>query len=155
MAYATLRYFLYTITLLSFISFTNCAPNPRLLQLLGPQGVNLWKLEAAKAVNGSTSSRAFRKPPKLVVQDAQTLHSIPRTTDFRAQWFQQPLDHFFNDSMHTFHQRYWVNDRHYVANKGGPVIVLDGGETSGTVRIFTIDLKPSHKQLVFRIDCRF
>lgn len=48
-------------------------------------------------------------------------------------YFQQPLDHFDEDGKKgfgvMFGQRYWVNDRHYV--EGGPVYVLDGGETSG------------------------
>jgi hypothetical protein len=130
MAYAMFGYILYMLPLLH-VSPVSCAPNSRLLQLLGPQGVNLWKLGAAGNANGSIRSQAS---PALVIQDPQWL-DIPRTMDFRAQWFQQPLDHFSNDSLHTFHQRYWVNDRHYVPNGGGPVIVLDGGETSGEVRV--------------------
>ena len=128
-----LSYILYVLPLLH-ISPASCAPSPRLLQLLGPQGVNLWKLQsgAVETASGSTRSQAS---PALVVQDPQWLDAPTRTMDFRAQWFQQPLDHFSNDSLHTFHQRYWVNDRHYVPNGGGPVIVLDGGETSGEVRV--------------------
>ena len=49
--------------------------------------------------------------------------------EFPEQYFSQPLDHFSDSLGITFGQRYWVNARHYV--KGGPVIVLDGGETSG------------------------
>jgi hypothetical protein len=135
MVHATaFRYFLYAITLVHFIPSINCAPRPALLQLLGPQGVNLWKLEAARA-NGSTP-RPSKRSSVLLVQDAQTPR-MPRATDFRARWFQQPLDHFSNASQYTFHQRYWVNDRHYVPKVGAPVIVLDGGETSGQVRIYT------------------
>ncbi|KAF8228544.1 peptidase S28 [Tricholoma matsutake] len=140
MAHATLRYVLCSIALLHFITPTYCAPSPGLLQLLGPQGVNLWKLEAAKAANEFTSSPASNKSPALLVQDTQVPPmQDPRTMDFRAQWFQQPLDHFSNSSKHTFHQRYWVNDRHYVPNGGGPVIVLDGGETSGQDRLPFLD----------------
>jgi hypothetical protein len=38
-----------------------------------------------------------------------------------------------------FKQRYWVNKRHYKEGGGGPVIVLDGGETSGEDRIPFLD----------------
>jgi hypothetical protein len=47
----------------------------------------------------------------------------------------QPLDHFDKaDEGHTWKQRYWVNKRHYMPGmRGVPVVVLDGGETSGEV----------------------
>lgn len=60
------------------------------------------------------------------------------TGEFPEQWFIQPLDHFTQDSP-TFKQRYWVNKRHYVPGKKGPVIVLDGGETSGEDRLPFLD----------------
>lgn len=56
---------------------------------------------------------------------------------FAAQWFRQPLDHFDKDRSETFLQRYWFSDRHY--KPGGPVIVLDGGETSGENRLPFLD----------------
>jgi len=129
MVYTTFRFLLYVILLLPFIPSINCTPPPGLLQLLGPQGVNLWKLEAARAANGSKAGSLFAQDPR----------TISRAIDFRARWFKQPLDHFSNTSTHTFHQRYWVNDRHYVPNSGGPVIVLDGGETSGQDRLPYLD----------------
>ena len=52
---------------------------------------------------------------------------------FPEQWFEQPLDHFNNETGDTFLQRYWFSKRHYTPGAGGPVIVLDGGETSGEV----------------------
>lgn len=61
----------------------------------------------------------------------------PDYSEFREQWFEQPLDHFAENDHHTFKQRYWVNKRHY--KKGGPVIVLDGGETSGEDRLPFLD----------------
>jgi hypothetical protein len=102
-----------------------------LIHILGPQGVNLWKLDHSK------HSRLF-------VQDSQSSQipldfededkkKNPGNFGFLAQWFQQPLDHFDKKSQHVFHQRYWVNSRHYKPRKGAPVIVLDGGETSGEV----------------------
>ncbi|KAF8236003.1 hypothetical protein L208DRAFT_1253713 [Tricholoma matsutake] len=134
MAHAILRYALCSIASLHFIPPTYCAPSPGLFQLLDPQGVNLWKLEAAKATNRFTSSLTLNKSPVLLVQDMQLPPmQDPRTMDFHAQWFQQPLDHFSNSLKHMFHQcwQYWVNDRHYMPNGGGPVIVLDGGKMSG------------------------
>jgi hypothetical protein len=136
MAYATLRCLLSAIALFHLVPSANCTPSPKVLQLLGPQGVNLWKLEATRAADESTGSRAS-SGGGLLVQDGQGAQILLDTMGFRAQWFRQPLDHFSNDSKHTFHQRYWVNDRHYVPGDGSPVIVLDGGETSGEVCIST------------------
>ncbi|KAJ7617546.1 serine carboxypeptidase S28-domain-containing protein [Mycena polygramma] len=106
------------------------------LRLLGPQGVNLWKLEKQAT---APSSRA-----KFFVQDgSQDNFGLTRDTDdvagFKAQWFRQPVDHFDKTSNVTFLQRYWINTRHYNADEGGPVIVLDGGETSGVNRIPFLD----------------
>lgn len=56
----------------------------------------------------------------------------PPYSEFPPQTFLQPLDHD-DPSSPTFEQRYWVNTRHY--KKGGPVIVIDGGETSGEDRL--------------------
>ena len=50
-----------------------------------------------------------------------------------------PIDHFHNDSTYephinaTFKLRYWFDPSHY--KKGGPIIVLQGGETSGEGRL--------------------
>ncbi|KAK8151696.1 serine carboxypeptidase S28-domain-containing protein [Phyllosticta citrichinensis] len=50
-----------------------------------------------------------------------------------------PIDHFHNDSIYephsneTFNLRYWFDASYYEA--GGPVIVLEGGETSGEGRL--------------------
>lgn len=54
--------------------------------------------------------------------------------------FTQPLDHFDNTG-HTFQQRYWLSTRHYNPNSitPVPVIVLDGGETSGEDRLSYLD----------------
>ena len=79
--------------------------------------------------------------------------TVSKKYDFRAQWFEQPLDHFDKSSKHKFHQRYWVNSRHYKPREGAPVIVLDGGETSGEVCLNSdcIDrlLTPSQDRLPF------
>ena len=107
-----------------------------MIRILGPQGVNLWKLDNSHAIQGQRSAQNSR----LFVQDSQSQVRLDlgenkdkNSGGFRAQWFQQPLDHFDPKSQHVFHQRYWVNTRHYKPRKGAPVIVLDGGETSGEV----------------------
>ena len=68
-------------------------------------------------------------------QSAQLFH--PLEAKFPPRWFRQPLDHFDTNRKDTFLQRYWVSDRYY--KPGGPVIVLDGGETSGENRLPFLD----------------
>lgn len=82
----------------------------------GSQGVNLWRL--SQSSNAGRTKRAV--------------------SDFQAQYFEQPLDHFSNTS-ETFGQRYWISTRHYTPGSGGPVYVLDGGETSGEDRLSYLD----------------
>lgn len=123
--------------LLGFILTASAAPKSDLLRVLGPQGVNLWKLEKSQALPSSRSANGVG----LFVQDSDALPGSQDNFDFRAQWFQQPLDHF-SKTNHTFHQRFWVNSRHYKPGMGGPVIVLDGGETSGEVRHVRAAFRP-------------
>jgi hypothetical protein len=103
-----------------------------LLRALGPQGVNLWRLRSSATV----------RTPGLVVQDYDNIAVRPAAAEdslgFSPQWFTQPLDHFSNLSS-TFGQRFWVNSRHYRPNVGGPVYVLDAGETSGEDRLPFLD----------------
>ncbi|KAI0041435.1 peptidase S28 [Auriscalpium vulgare] len=105
------------------------------LRLHGAQGVNFWKLrEAANRKLGS---------PSFVVQDDSGFSNTPSdpavSKRFPTHTFQQPLDHFDNTSDATFEQRYWINTRHYKPGTGAPVIVIDGGETSGEDRIPFLD----------------
>lgn len=57
---------------------------------------------------------------------------------FPDYYLQVPVDHFHNDSLYephsngTFGLRYWFDATH---DRGGPVFVLAGGETSGKDRI--------------------
>jgi Serine carboxypeptidase S28 len=112
--------------------------NSHMIHILGPQGVNLWKLDHSKLSHTNHGQRSAQTS-RLFVQDSQSqirfdLEDKDKNPGgFRAQWFPQPLDHFDPKSQHVFHQRYWVNTRHYKPRKGAPVIVLDGGETSGEV----------------------
>ncbi|GAB1311468.1 hypothetical protein MFIFM68171_01678 [Madurella fahalii] len=58
---------------------------------------------------------------------------------YPARTIQVPIDHFHNDSLYephsnnTFGLRYWFDPSHY--KKGGPIIVLQSGETSGVGRL--------------------
>jgi len=99
-------------------------------RVLGPQGVNLWKLDK----HHRTAQNVY--DAEDVLQKPFLQGKTRKSYDFPAQWFKQPLDHFDKESKHSFHQRYWVNTRHYKPRKGAPVIVLDGGETSGEVILF-------------------
>lgn len=92
------------------------------------QQVNLWQLRKQAAERENHAN--------LVVQDSAQATNYPSglTDEFEERWFEQPVDHWSSDDA-TFRQRYWVNTRHYNATKGGPVFVLDGGETSGVNRL--------------------
>ncbi|OSD07302.1 peptidase S28 [Trametes coccinea BRFM310] len=116
------------------------------VRLLGPQAVNLWRLEAAR-----TQAQAAQN--LLIQQDGfantMSLSGASEDTDglpsqlerkYPAHWFEQPLDHFASsDGGHTFQQRYWINTRNYRPRPNAPVIVLDGGETSGVDRLPFLD----------------
>lgn len=126
--------------LLSLLPLTVVAIDADLIRLLGPQGVNLWKLSAA-ATDRAQASAVHSSVSGLVVQDSTSSsydaddHPYP---EFPEHWFVQPLDHFSNRA-EVFRQRYWINTRHYKEGSGGPVIVLDGGETSGEDRLPFLD----------------
>lgn len=46
--------------------------------------------------------------------------------------FKQKVSHFDDSEQGTFCQRYWVDSQYY--KEGGPVFILDGGETDGAGR---------------------
>lgn len=103
-------------------------PDTRVLHL-GGQGINLWKLRA--------NTLRLSEPRPALQETAQTPLSLRGSSllekKYPALEFDQPLDHFDKANKHTFKQRYWVDDRFY--QPGGPVFVLDGGETSGANRL--------------------
>ena len=112
---------------------------------ISPQYVSLWKLEAR--ARASEASRSAKTSP-LVLQDSTTgfVREPPDTQqhrldhpEFPEQFFEQPVDHT-DLPQGKFKQCYWINTRHYyVPGTGGPVIVLDGGETSGEDRLRFLD----------------
>ncbi|KAI0041437.1 peptidase S28 [Auriscalpium vulgare] len=91
------------------------------LRFPSAQSINIWKLRAKTAQ----------------ADDDNGLHA--RAASFPVSTFTQPLDHFHNTTDATFEQRYWVSTRHYTPGTDAPVIVLDGGETSGTGRLSYMD----------------
>ena len=132
---------------LGYLFFVDARPsNQHIISALGPQGVNIVRLRTSASARASSKrvSTGFElREEDLVALDEQQRPFLlapkpqkedsPNPGEFRAQWFRQPLDHFDEKSKRFFHQRYWVNTRHYKPRKGAPVIVLDGGETSGEV----------------------
>ncbi|KAL2160955.1 hypothetical protein VTH06DRAFT_8667 [Thermothelomyces fergusii] len=90
----------------------------------------------------SLTLRDFREQmERRQARDAAALSA--RESDLQdlypAHTLQVPVDHFHNDSLYephsseTFPLRYWFDASHY--KKGGPVIVLQSGETSGVGRL--------------------
>ena len=104
------------------------------------QGVNFWKLHRA------ASTGTVKQQQQHAAQGWAAVSQIPLvaaaagpTVEFRPETFTQPLDHFYNSTDATFPQRFWVNSRHYKPRPGAPVIVIDGGETSGEDRLPFLD----------------
>jgi hypothetical protein len=98
------------------------------------QGVNFWKLRqrtAGTVTNPKQGHSGVRAP--------QSPLAVAIPSNFSVQTFTQPLDHFYNTTDATFQQRFWVNAQHYKPRPGAPVIVIDGGETSGSDRLPFLD----------------
>ncbi|KAK4495861.1 hypothetical protein PRZ48_013129 [Zasmidium cellare] len=66
------------------------------------------------------------------------------TAQFPTQYIDIPVDHFKNDSRYgphsnaTFKNRWWYNDKYYTP--GGPVIVLNAGESNGVYELSLLDV---------------
>ncbi|KAK6509714.1 hypothetical protein TWF481_004445 [Arthrobotrys musiformis] len=63
----------------------------------------------------------------------QNASSDPNAIPYAQLWFTQKVDHFDPSNNNTFQQRYWISTHFY--KPGGPVFVLDGGETGGGGRL--------------------
>lgn len=104
------------------------APDSKLVNVLGPQSLNFWRL----------ARHAQNSQAQLYDSESSQVKLSVSSPEFKAHWFEQPVDHFSNNS-ETFPQRYWINTRHYKPRDGAPVIVIDGGETSGEDRLPFLD----------------
>ncbi|KAH8114486.1 peptidase S28 [Phellopilus nigrolimitatus] len=102
--------------------------SPSSSPFFGAQTVNLWRLSRGRTTQATHFTA--QEGSQVVLGNDNDYEEFPE------KWFEQPLDHF-SDDPRTFKQRYWVNARHY--KKGGPVYVLDGGETSGEDRLHFLD----------------
>ena len=136
---------------------TVCALDSYKPKFNNAQGVNFWKLLHQRAMStgtlaGTDASEQWYAYADLVRAHGRTQTGTPappvsacRTcstrdrAEFHAETFTQPLDHFSNSTDETFPQRFWVNKRHYRPRPGAPVIVIDGGETSGEDRLPFLD----------------
>ncbi|KAI8971168.1 peptidase S28 [Trametes punicea] len=147
------------IALVSFFAGPATCGGIDQIRLLGPQAVNLWRLQNARTLAARTPTRDATQRVLVQQDNDENLNSNPpyEVSDgfgdsdephselerkFPAHWFTQPLDHFASyseDGGHTFQQRYWLNTRNYRPRPDAPVIVLDGGETSGVDRLPFLD----------------
>ncbi|THH11148.1 hypothetical protein EW145_g846 [Phellinidium pouzarii] len=113
---------------LAVFSVASAVASPSSNPFFGAQSINLLRLSGDKNVE-ETAAFAIEEGSQAVLPVG---HGRSGYDEFPENWFEQPLDHFSNDTQ-TFKQRYWFNARHF--KPGGPVIVLDGGETSGENRL--------------------
>jgi len=99
--------------------------------------VALCLVASTSALSNIVGSRRVKQWQlnQRIQQESQSSNSkrADLETDFPPQFFEQPLDHFDKNRKDTFQQRYWVSTRNYKPRKGAPVVILDGGETSGSV----------------------
>lgn len=63
----------------------------------------------------------------------ETQKTFAAPPKYEAHCFDQRISHFDDSVKGTFCQRYWYDDTYY--KEGGPVFLLDGGETSGADRL--------------------
>ncbi|KAI0804685.1 peptidase S28 [Irpex lacteus] len=94
----------------------------------------LGQAQAISLVNPATRFKLSRLNKGTIQPNSDSIETAisAAAPSFPQYNFTQPLDHF-TDTGFTFQQRYWVDDRYY--KPGGPVIVLDSGESSGTGRL--------------------
>lgn len=85
---------------------------------------------AAFAIPGEDKSNGTLSD-KDIASNATTKPKPPKGK-FGPYCFKQKVSHFDDSEKGTFCQRYWVDSQYY--KEGGPVFILDGGETSGANR---------------------
>ena len=120
-----------SIVLSSTLFINGCFASLSAGPVIGGQYLNLQELYSRQS--GSLVSGILSTDNNKL---SQSFLSPSPPEKFVERFFTQPYSHF-EETGYTFEQRYWVNDRHY--KKGGPVIVLDSGETSGLNRLPFLD----------------
>ncbi|EJT50197.1 hypothetical protein A1Q1_00498 [Trichosporon asahii var. asahii CBS 2479] len=84
--------------------------------------------DESQGKEGDDKDAAEEKPKKEKDQYGADITK----TRFGPFCFDQKVSHFDEGEKRTFCQRYWVDSQYYV--EGGPVFILDGGETDGANR---------------------
>lgn len=92
------------------------------------------------AINSKFASTPLRELKKQTTSSpVLTRRDVDPSTLYPEHNISVPIDHFHNESTYephvdgTFSLRYWFDATYY--KDGGPVIVLQGGETSGEDRL--------------------
>ena len=92
------------------------------------------------AINSKFASTPLRELKKQTTSSPTlTRRDVDPSTLYPEHNISVPIDHFHNESMYephvegTFPLRYWFDATYY--KDGGPVIVLQSGETTGVARL--------------------
>ncbi|KAI1001480.1 putative extracellular serine carboxypeptidase [Podosphaera aphanis] len=94
---------------------------------------------AISFVGAALAYNAIEKKARKTTIPNNRLLSESRVHFYPPNYLAVPVDHFHNDSLYephsneNFNLRYWFDATHY--KSGGPVIVLQSGETSGLDRL--------------------
>jgi hypothetical protein len=99
--------------------------------------VTALSLQSTQTLNKRILENSGRRDLRIQSDQSGDLWPALDIATFPAHKFTQRLDHFDKSVNRTFGQRYWISTRHY--KPGGPVIVVDGGETSGEDRLAFMD----------------
>ncbi|WWC91094.1 uncharacterized protein L201_006035 [Kwoniella dendrophila CBS 6074] len=102
----------------------------RELLLNGRPQIGLWQ--------SLLKEQKIKDEEALLVNSQDTSqHTFQTSTSkkplYKAHCFPQKISHFDDEVNGTFCQRYWIDTSFY--KDGGPVFLLDGGETSGEDRV--------------------
>jgi hypothetical protein len=98
----------------------------------------LWELQQPRE-RAKNNNQAATNPNELDRRTQLWARDVDPETLYPKRYFDIPVDHFPNEpkyephGKHTFKNRYWFDDSHY--KPGGPVIVLQSGETNGLNRL--------------------
>ncbi|KAK8843963.1 hypothetical protein IAR55_006755 [Kwoniella newhampshirensis] len=105
----------------------------RELLLTGRPQIGLWKALLRQREQDLESED--QSISDLLTSDISSQHAFlsKQKPQYEAHCFPQLISHFDPTIIETFCQRYWLDASSY--KEGGPVFVLDGGETSGADRL--------------------